>query len=221
MIDKKSYAAIRAAATHLAAAGDSAVSALADGRTQQEPAFTDRMLGQMEHAMKGYTEKGIRWSALTLTDRGPNTQEQEFGADFAGVLDVDLEDVVMKKGFLAQAKKIEPKERMSSAEKRWMIEQCEKMLEHSSASFVFLYSIKGVVIAPAISVVDASFSNPHELYSRKLRGFYEAHFECFIGDKAISGSNRNMLELLRERLRVRKLSYLRARRARRSQALLQ
>jgi hypothetical protein len=90
MVAKHEYAIIRAAATHLANAGNRAVTALAGGRVEQEPAFTDRMLGHIEEAMNGFVTKGVRWTAKTLTDRGRNSQEREFGADFAGVLDIDL-----------------------------------------------------------------------------------------------------------------------------------
>ena len=97
MVAKREYAIIRAAASHLAAAGNRAVGALADGRVEQEPAFTDRMLGHIEEAMDGYVNKGVRWSAKTLTDRGRNSQEAEFGADFAGVLDIDLKDFKVRR----------------------------------------------------------------------------------------------------------------------------
>jgi hypothetical protein len=211
MVAKKTYATIRAAATHLADAGNRAVSALADGRTQLEPAFTDRMLGHIEEAMNGYTRKGIRWTAMTLTDRVRDSQESEFGADFAGVLDIDLEDYKVKKGFLAQAKKIEPFEHVAASERRRMLSQCNQMLEHTADAFLFLYSISGVSVVPAVAVVSASFTNPYELYTRSLRGFYEAHFECFVGDRNISASDPSVLETLRERLRARQLSYLQAR----------
>jgi hypothetical protein len=145
------------------------VRALADSRVEQEPAFTDRMLGHIEEAMNGYVTKGVRWTAKTLTDRGRNSQEQEFGADFAGVLDIDLEDFNVKKGFLAQAKKVEPFDRVSNSELQRMSVQCNQMLQYTPDAFLFLYSIQGVSVVPAVSVVSAHFSNPHELYARSLK----------------------------------------------------
>jgi hypothetical protein len=113
------------------------VRALADSRVEQEPAFTDRMLGHIEEAMNGYVTKGVRWTAKTLTDRGRNSQEQEFGADFAGVLDIDLEDFNVKKGFLAQAKKVEPFDRVSNSELQRMSVQCNQMLQYTPDTFLF------------------------------------------------------------------------------------
>jgi hypothetical protein len=43
-------------------------------------------------------------------------------------------------------------------------EQCEKMLKHSSVSYVFLYSQhSGISVIPAIEGIGARTCNPHEL----------------------------------------------------------
>jgi hypothetical protein len=210
MVAIRHYAIIRESAAHIAEAANGAVEALVEARIEQEPAFTDRMLGRIESAMDGYVTKGVRWTAKTLTDRGQNSQEREFGADFAGVLDIDLEDFKVSKGFLAQSKMIEPRVSVPARDIERMVDQCEVMLKHSPDSFLFLYSMGGISVVPAVSVVGGHFSNPHELYSRSLSRFYEEHFECFIGDREISSPTPNMLDGLRERLRVRRLSYLAA-----------
>lgn len=98
------------------------------------------MLGRIDHLMDGYVGSGIQWTALSLTDRVKNSQEKEFGADFDGVLDIDLDDYQAKKGFLAQAKRIEPFETMVAQERRRIVKQCKNMLDHTNEAFVFLYS---------------------------------------------------------------------------------
>jgi hypothetical protein len=210
MVAIRHYAIIREAAAHIAEAANGAVGALVEARVEQEPAFTDRMLGRIETAMDGYVTKGVRWTAKTLTDRAPNSQEREFGADFAGVLHIDLEDFKVSKGFLAQAKMVEPRVSLPARDIARMVAQCEVMLRHSPDSFLFLYSIEGISVVPAVSIVGGQFSNPHNLYSRSLSRFYEEHFECFIGDREISSPTPEMLDGLRERLRARSLSYLAA-----------
>lgn len=210
MVAIRHYAIIRQAAAHIAQAAAGTVDTLVEGRVEQEPAFTDRMLGRIETAMDGYATKGVRWTAKTLTDRAPNSQEREFGADFAGVLNINLEDFKVSKGFLAQAKMIEPHVSIPARDIGRMVAQCEVMLRHSPDSFLFLYSMEGIFVVPAVSVVGGRFSNPHELYARSLSRFYEEHFECFIGDREISTPTPNMLDGLRERLRARSLSYLAA-----------
>src|SRR5262245_29806061 len=114
------------------------------------------MLGRIEQAMNGHLTRGVRWSAKTLTSMVKDSQENEFGADFAGVLDIDIPRYSVKKGFLAQAKLIEPTDRMPARELQRLIEQCDQMLRYSSDSFVFLYSRESISVVPAISVVGAA-----------------------------------------------------------------
>jgi hypothetical protein len=123
-------------------------------------------------------------------------------------LNIDLEDFKVSKGFLAQAKKVEPEDYVRPSVLQDMASQCEMMLRHTPDAFLFLYSIQGVSVVPAVSVLGGTFDNPHELYARSLTRFYEEHFECFIGDREISAPDPKMLETLRERYRARTVSYL-------------
>jgi len=210
MVALRHYAIIRDAAAHVATAASGTVDSLADKRIEQEPAFTDRMLGRIESVMDGYAAKGIRWSAKTLTDRGANSQEREFGADFASVISINLPDYSANKGFLAQAKMVEADAWVSRGEIARMVSQCDLMLQYTPDAFLFLYALEGISVVPAISVVSSHFNNPHELYARSISRFYEEHFECFIGDRTISTPDPDMLDNLRERFRARALLYLSA-----------
>lgn len=76
------------------------------GKIETEPDITNRYLAFLEYVVNEYGEKkGIRFDASTLKDRGPNSPESKFGADFVGVLNVKLKGFKQTKGFLAQAKK--------------------------------------------------------------------------------------------------------------------
>jgi hypothetical protein len=202
---------VRDAAAHVADAAERVSGALRAGRIEQEPAFTDRMLGAIEEAMRDYHAKGVSWTAKTLTDRGRNAQEHRHGADFAGVLSIDLPEFKVKKGFLAQAKMLEPRAGMPKSEFHRMKGQCEAMLTQTPDSFVFLYSRDGVTVVPAVSVVSSEPRNPHELYSRSISRFYEEHFESFIGDRRVNAPTPAMLEELRRGVDARSLLYLEAR----------
>lgn len=201
------YRAVREAGRLIGGAADRAVEALRQGRVEQEPAMTDRLLGGIEESLQGRTAHGITWSAKTLTDRGRGAQERRFGADFMGVLNIDLPDYRVAKGFLAQAKLVRTDRSIDRAE---LDRQCERMLDLSPASFVFLYSDSGIAVVPAIAVV-ASSIDPRELYARSIGRFFEEHLECFIGDKAISEAAPSTLESLRERYDARQLISLRGR----------
>lgn len=190
------YRVVRDAAERVASAAKGTIPALRDARVEHEPAFTDRMLGRIEQEMDGYSHHGVSWTAKTLTDRTSKAQESRFGADFFGVLEINLPDYSVNKGFLAQAKLIEPGESMSTRDFERMQEQCDQMLRLSSASFVFLYSRSGIFAIPAIAVVGSARTNPHNFYSRSVSRFFEEHFASFIGDQRISAPKITTLEAL-------------------------
>jgi hypothetical protein len=169
------------------------------------------MLGAIEQAMHRYQFKGVTWTAKTLTDRGRYSQEHEHGADFAGVLSIELPGYSVKKGFLAQAKLVEPGSVFPRAESVRLIDQCRQMLERTPDAYVFVYSITGIRVVPAAAVIAANECNPNDLYYRSVGRFYEDHFECFIGDTRINAPTPDMLEALQRELRARKLLYLDAR----------
>lgn len=199
--------AVRKVATRLGRAADRTVEALREGRIEQEPAITDRMLGCMEETLRGFTAKGIRWSAKTLTDHGPGTQEPKYGADFMGVLDIRLPGFTIAKGFLAQAKLLRPGRRIDATDLKV---QCERMLDHSSHSFVFLYSQEQVRVIPAVSVI-GSGGNLDSLHSSSVQRFFEDHLRCFIGDKDIRTPTPATLGKLAERLEVKRAILIQAR----------
>jgi hypothetical protein len=159
----RDYHVIRESAKRIADAANRTTTSLIDGRVEQEPAFTDRLLGRIEEAMREFELHGVRWTAKTLTDRAPGAQEKTYGADFLGVLRISLEDYAVSKGFLAQAKLIEPEDSMSRRDFDRMEQQCRDMLELSPDSFVFLYSLSDIRVVPALSLVSAGYRNPHEL----------------------------------------------------------
>jgi hypothetical protein len=190
------YGIVRDAASVVEGAAIGALESLRDGRVEQEPQFTDRMLGRVEQSMEGYENKGVLWRAKTLTDRGRNSQERRYGADFLGVANIDLPGLSVSKGFLAQAKLIEPGAYISPSDYERMQKQCDDMLRLSPDSFVFLYSASGIRVVPAITIASCEKINPHDLYSRSIGRFFEEHFSCFIGDRAISTPNIEALEAI-------------------------
>lgn len=201
---------IRGAARRIARAADRATDDLNQSLAEQEPHLTDRMLGRIAESIEGYKSKGVSWTAKTLTDHGPGSQEKQYGADFVGVLDINIPGYKVKKGFLAQAKLLKS-DNMNPHDFDRLIDQCKQMLELSPESFVFHYSPGGIRVIPGIAVLaangpDVVFS-ADEMYSRRISTFYEAHFECFIGDMRISEpSQRTLAEL-----RARQLLYVAAR----------
>lgn len=195
----RNYSIIRESATAIADAAENTIRDYQDDRVEQEPAFTDRMLGRIAQQMDGFVVKGVTWHAKTLTDRGRNAQENRYGADFMGVLELDLPDYKINKGFLAQAKLLEPDGAISSRDFNRMVSQCKDMLKLTPDAYVFLYSSQEINVVPANSIVSlTSRCNPHELYHRRIRSFFEQHFECFIGDRRLHKAHINTVAQLTE-----------------------
>lgn len=169
-------------------AADETTLALRKGRIQDETAFTVSLIRKIEDKINGFGINGIKWEAMTLI---PQSQEKIFGADFLGVLRIKIRDYDLSKGFLVQAKM---KKNLNMTVLR---EQCEKMLQISPSSFVFIYDEEGVKIYPAISVLNSKKS-PSSLFHRTPASFYELHFESFIGDRKLSAPNISVLEGIRK-----------------------
>jgi len=198
----KKYGIVRESSRKIDKAVRRTIEAYKEGRIEQEPAITDRLLGAMEESLNGFKAKGFEWQAKTLTDRGKNSQESTYGADFMVVLSVDIDKYKVNKGFLAQAKRSDVQ-----IKNKELNSQCEKMLELSPDSFVFLYGKSGITVVPAISVVHSS-ANLNDLYSRDAARFFEEFFECFIGDQRICAPSIDVLQSIRETYHSRQLIYL-------------
>jgi hypothetical protein len=202
---------IRHSAAHLAEAAKRTLRSLNTGDIQQEPHFTDRMLGRIEEAMEDYVVKGVRWTAKTLTDHGRKTQEIKYGADFLSSVEFDLPSYAVKKGFLAQSKLIEPDAYFAPSEYDRLKDQCDKMLRLSPESFVFLYHRDGITVVPAQSVASSrGRMNPHTLYGRDISRFFEEHFQCFLGDARLNSSRIDTLDKLHELADARAMLRLKA-----------
>ena len=207
----RNYAIVRESAARAASAAQTALDGLREGRVQNEESFTDRMIGAIERSFDEWRVKQVAWRAMTLTAHQRNAQESEFGADFLGVLDINLSDYNVRKGFLAQAKLIEPDASISTAEFNRMKAQCVKMLEHTPDAFIFLYCNEDVFVVPANSVLGLQRrENPHALYSRRLARFFEEHFESFIGDPRLHRPDKDGLEELRFAVEARRVLMLSA-----------
>lgn len=168
-------------------------------RAEHEPSITDRLLANIEYGLDGEEIAGVNWKAKTLTSIGKNSQEVKHGADFLAVLNLDLPEYSVSKGFLAQAKRIEPGQKMSSRGYDELVSQCTLMLEDSPTSYVFIYSKQsGIRIVSAIDILSANHCNPLNLETWSLREFFEAHIQCFIGDHRIIAANSYQLEKLSE-----------------------
>lgn len=142
--------------------------------------------------------RGIVWKARTLrTGPGIAAEEQRHGADLMGVLNIDLPDYRVAKGFLVQAKRAEPNRWFPQRDWGRLHSQCQKMLRRTPDSFVFVYSkSEGIRIFPASSVLGLKSRNIFDLYDRSVSSFFENHIICLIGDSRLNSTNIDTLDAL-------------------------
>jgi hypothetical protein len=176
---------------------------LAHRNIEQEPNFTDRVAARLGDRLNGFSLDGFQWTAKTFTDRGRGSQESRVGADFAGVLDWRAGGSDVQKGFLAQAKLSKAGARFTKAQANDLLAQCNRMLEISPASFVFLYSERTVKVVPAITVAGSDGREPWTINSWTPARFFQAHFECFIGDRLLRGPGEDLVRAIDRQIQVR------------------
>lgn len=172
----------------------------AEDLAEHEPSITDRLLGSIRMAVNGYTEHGVVWRAKTLTYQGHGAQETRIGADFAGVLNVDVRGVKLSTGFLAQAKRIEPGKLLSPKEWERFRRQCGFMLRITPAAYAFLYSKKGISIVPAVAVAMSTRKGLYSLVHMPYAHFFRDHLASFLGDHRLVEPTIGAVERLKEPL---------------------
>ena len=162
--------------------------------------MTDRILGAVQERIRNRRFGGVIWRTRTLrTGSGVAAEEKRHGADLMGVLDIDLDGYKTKKGFLAQAKRSEPYSMFGSRDWDRLRSQCETILDRTTDSFVFVYSmLKGIRIFPANAVVELGSRNIFNLYDRSVSSFFESHIQCFIGDRRLNSTKIDTLDALVE-----------------------
>ena len=79
----KEWKAAREFGSRFKRAADRAREAYREGRVEQEPAITDRMIASIEAEFNARSKDGLYWGAKTLTDRGPGAQEKNLELIFS------------------------------------------------------------------------------------------------------------------------------------------
>jgi len=184
---------------------------MTSGESRDEPTITKGFLDAIKYRINGFHARDdVEFRAYVFQPQGYRSDEWVAGADFLGVLRVNLDEFIVTKGFLAQAKKesreigVEiPVRGATKASFNYTEDfkglqgQAKKMLSQSPSSYVFLYSPKGFAVVPAISVTSLTVTDT--LYAKTARGFFQEFLMCFIGDKRLGAfSNAEFERLVQE-----------------------
>ena len=156
--------------------------------------------GKVDFSPSSVSSSHIVWKARSMrTGRGIAAEEKRHGADLLGVLDLNLFDYRAKKGFLAQAKRAEPRQPFSRPEWERLQTQCETMLLRTPKSYVWAYSkSSGIRVFSANAVLALKSRAIVDLYSRSVSTFFAAHIESFVGDRRLNCTKIETLDSLDE-----------------------
>ena len=191
-----------------------AIDSMKDGKIETEPSITDRLSEKIEQVFKQHVKKNsITFDVRVLRDRGPGASERKYGADVCAVLNVNMQNFKIAKGFLAQSKMEGRGIKVHTSNYRGttvdihcdesLREQTDKMLSVTPDSFVFIYSQDGFVVVPALSV--NALAKRGRIYGKTLRRFFMDYLECFIGDHRLKAFDDDSLEVLRNETNARLL----------------
>jgi hypothetical protein len=167
-------------------------------RVSEEAKFLERFVTRVQDRIMSRQSHGVQWQAISLREHGPGAPEKQFGADVIGVFQASVPNYRVGKGFLAQGKMLEYDTSFDKEEFERLQEQCRRMLDISSHSYVFVCGKHGIRVVPALSIVSTRERNPWELHGRSVKGFYTEHFRSFIGDAAISVSDATAIQQLKD-----------------------
>lgn len=175
-------------AEHIVAATKSTVQDFDDKIIADEEPMTDRLFGVISAALNGKEIGGLVWKARTLrTGRGIAAEEKRHGADVLGVLSIDLPEYKTTKGFLLQAKVMEPGKPASAGEWKRFQAQCETMRARTCDAFAVIYSRKaGIRFIPAAAILEMDREAIFAMGNRSLFGFFKDHVKCEIGDRRLN-----------------------------------
>ena len=158
------------------------------GRIKHEDDLTPALAMAIESAVNGYKAGGVTWDASVLTHRRSG-EEGIYGADLLIHVTLDTPQYGYSKGVLVQAKRIGPGVAMSPKPHAELVGQCNTMLSHSAASFVFAYDPRGLRAGSATKIAGAADRTLYDQCSWTAYRFFLELFRCPIGDRTIKSAD--------------------------------
>lgn len=179
-----------------------------DGDLIHEEPFSDQLCGRLKETLHDFQTGSIAWQVDAASGRGrlsarsltKTKEEPVFGADIVMTIDIETPAESVRKGFLAQAKRLEPGKLLSNQEHRRLLDQCEKMVSFTPCSMVFLYHQASVKVIPATAVLGSRHMNLWGIETYSIEILYVDFGICWFGDTRIQATDPASLEGLRAML---------------------
>jgi len=152
---------------------------------RREDDLTGVLKGNLDAELEG-TTGSLTWECAIIDHgSGQSAHEKEFGADLLIHIRFNTPELKYDKGVLVQSKRLEWDDELNSTEHRRLIGQCEDMLLHTAASFVFVYSTYGLRAASATAVAGSQSRDLNDQSPWTSYRFFLELFRCPIGDPYI------------------------------------
>ncbi len=162
-----------------------AIRSLLRQRVKREDDLSGVLKGNLDAELEGKIGR-ITWDCTILDhSSGQSAEEHEFGADLLIHVRFNGRHLKYDKGLLVQAKKVEVGKLIQPSELQRLQGQCRDRLDHSSESFVWIYSNSGMRCAPALRIVGSSDRDLNDQAVWTSYRFFWELFRCPIGDEEI------------------------------------
>lgn len=176
-----------------------------NGDVVHEEPFSDQLCGRLKETLEDFQTGEIIWQAEVTRNRGrfsarsftKTKEEPIWGADLIMTIDIDTSAESIRKGFIAQSKRLEPGERLDGREYRRLLTQCERMADFTPASLVFLYHKEDVRVVSANAVLSRRDSDLWSIETWPIETLYEDFAICWFGDHRLQATDPASLEGLR------------------------
>lgn len=164
-----------------------------------EPQVTDRLLSRLKDAFNDVDQGGVRFNAVTFTDRGRGSEESRYGADFGGFLRIDYPNYRVRKFLLAQAKiGVVQNGNIglvnSPSELSRMLDQLQRMTTITLESYLVIYTTQDFVFVPVLSILNTTPSvNNRDYWVNLVKqvpyfqtiDLFSNYFGCITGDTTL------------------------------------
>lgn len=171
----------------------------------QEPAYISALMGRLiGTAWEDDDGAYVKFKTTVVNDRGRNSAESRYGADFAITLELNGPDTFSKKAILGQGKR-GSLERLSQNEKSRLISQCSMMAKHTH-HYLLLETPADENRMPSIRIGRGQNNIRFEQQQSLTDYIVNQFIRCHHGDTrdnfvaAVQDSGLNCLEILVEGL---------------------
>lgn len=176
-----------------------------------EEDFSSQLCGRLKGTLESYETESMIWQVRTAEAHEARgwikarslskvSEEPIYGADIIMVMDASGPGYQVKKGFLAQAKRLEEGKYLRANDYNKLRGQCHDMLKVTSSSYVFLYGTTGVTVISANAVIASLSQDLWSLPTWSMRILYYDFAICWIGDYRLQTTTRKTLDDLRTSL---------------------